>query len=73
MCDIYFFDSKVEEYVRELNSLESRRGRKELDVNNVIYWFKNTRAAVKRSEIKNRNLRSVSSCVPMRSNTLLSE
>ena len=68
-----FLNLKVEEYVRELNGLESRRGRKELDVNNVIYWFKNTRAAVKRSEIKNRNLRSVSSCMPMRSPSLLSE
>ena len=44
--------SQVEDYVRELNSLESRRGRKELDVNNVIYWFKNTRAAVKRQSMK---------------------
>ena len=31
---------QVEEYVRELNSQESRRGRRPLDVNNVIYWFK---------------------------------
>ncbi len=45
---------QVEEYVRELNSLESRRGRRPLDVNNVIYWFKNTRAAVKRAEMKSR-------------------
>ncbi len=43
---------QVEEYVRELNSQESRRGRRPLDVNNVIYWFKNTRAAVKRAEMK---------------------
>ena len=48
----HFF--KVEEYVKELNALESRRGRRPLDVNNVIYWFKNTRAAVKRAEMKAR-------------------
>ena len=46
----------MEGYVRELNSLEARRGRKPLDVNNVIYWFKNTRAAVKRTEMKTRAL-----------------
>ena len=40
--------------MKELNSLESRRGRRPLDVNNVIYWFKNTRAAVKRAEMKAR-------------------
>ncbi len=34
--------------------MDSRRGRKPLDVNNVIYWFKNTRAAVKRAEMKTR-------------------
>lgn len=55
---------QVEEYVRELNSLESRRGRRPLDVNNVIYWFKNTRAAVKRAEMKAR----VSSNPPANSN-----
>ena len=42
---------QVEEYVAILNSLESRRGKKPLDVNNVIYWFKNTRAAVKRAQV----------------------
>lgn len=44
--------SQVQEYVKELNSLESRRGRKPLDVNNVVYWFKNARAAHKRAEQK---------------------
>ena len=63
----------MEEYVRELNSLESRRGRKELDVNNVIYCFKNTRAAVKRSEMKNRSLRAVSSSMTMRNNQSFNE
>jgi len=36
--------------------IDLRRGRKALEVNNVIYWFKNTRAAVKRSEAKSRFL-----------------
>lgn len=40
---------QIQEYVRILNNLESRRGRKPLDVNNVVYWFKNSRAAAKRS------------------------
>lgn len=44
--------AQVQEYVRELNSLESRKGRKPLDVNNVVYWFKNARAAHKRAELK---------------------
>ncbi|GIZ00036.1 uncharacterized protein CEXT_53141 [Caerostris extrusa] len=39
---------QIQQYVRELNSLESRRGRKPLDVNNVVYWFKNARAAHKK-------------------------
>ena len=68
-----FFIIQVEEYVRELNSLESRRGRKELDVNNVIYWFKNTRAAVKRSEMKSRSLRAVSSSMTMQNNQNFNE
>jgi hypothetical protein len=34
---------QVEDYVKELNGAETRRGRKALEVNNVIYWFKNTR------------------------------
>ena len=38
---------QVEEYVATLNSLESRRGKKPLDINNVIYWFKNTRQTCK--------------------------
>jgi len=40
---------QIQEYVRILNNLESRRGRKPLDINNVVYWFKNARAAAKRS------------------------
>lgn len=43
---------QIQQYVKELNSLESRRGRKPLDVNNVVYWFKNARAAHKRAEQK---------------------
>ena len=44
--------AQIQHYVKELNSLESRRGRKPLDVNNVVYWFKNARAAHKRQELK---------------------
>lgn len=43
---------QIQNYVRELNELESRRGRKPLDVNNVVYWFKNARAAQKRAELR---------------------
>lgn len=41
---------QIQHYVTELNSLESRRDRKPLHVNNVVYWFKNARAAQKRAE-----------------------
>ena len=43
---------QIQSYVVQLNSLESRRGRKPLDVNNVVYWFKNARAAQKRAELR---------------------
>ncbi|CAO1348972.1 unnamed protein product [Diamesa serratosioi] len=43
---------QIQSYVVQLNSLESRRGRKPLDVNNVVYWFKNARAAQKRAETR---------------------
>ncbi|XP_045481853.1 homeobox protein dve-1 isoform X2 [Harmonia axyridis] len=46
---------QIQQYVKELNNLESRRGRKPLDVNNVVYWFKNARAAQKRAEVRNIN------------------
>ncbi|XP_046477628.1 homeobox protein dve-1 isoform X1 [Neodiprion pinetum] len=46
---------QIQHYVSELNSLESRRGRKLLDVNNVVYWFKNARAAQKRAETRSVN------------------
>lgn len=46
---------QIQHYVSELNSLESRRGRKPLDVNNVVYWFKNARAAQKRAETRSVN------------------
>ncbi|XP_074657006.1 uncharacterized protein LOC141910186 isoform X2 [Tubulanus polymorphus] len=36
-------------YLHELNALESRRGRKPLDLTNIIYWFKNARAAQRRA------------------------
>ncbi|KAF7990324.1 hypothetical protein HCN44_000129 [Aphidius gifuensis] len=46
---------QIQRYVVELNSLESRRGRKPLDINNVVYWFKNARAAQKRAETRGIN------------------
>lgn len=36
-------------YLAELNSLDSRKGRKPLDLTNIIYWFKNARAAQRRA------------------------
>jgi len=42
-------------YVQELNELDSRRGRKPLDVSNLVYWFKNARAAFKRAEMRNQS------------------
>jgi homeobox domain-containing protein len=47
---------QIQTYVVQLNSLESRRGRKPLDVNNVVYWFKNARAAQKRAEMRGQSL-----------------
>ncbi|XP_058794433.1 homeobox protein dve-1 [Phymastichus coffea] len=46
---------QIQHYVNELNSLESRRDRKPLHVNNVVYWFKNARAAQKRAETRGVN------------------
>lgn len=51
----YFCCLQIVQYVNELNNLESRKGRKPLDVNNVVYWFKNARAAQKRAEVRNIN------------------
>lgn len=47
---------QIQSYVIQLNSLESRRGRKPLDVNNVVYWFKNARAAQKRAEMRSHGI-----------------
>lgn len=47
---------QIQSYVFQLNSLDSRRGRKPLDVNNVVYWFKNARAAQKRAELRGQGL-----------------
>lgn len=47
---------QIQTYVVQLNSLESRRGRKPLDVNNVVYWFKNARAAQKRAETRGHSM-----------------
>ena len=43
---------KVEQYTEILNSSPSRVGRPKLDVHNIIYWFKNTRAALRREEAR---------------------
>lgn len=37
------------QYLHELNSLDSRKGRRPLDLTNIIYWFKNARAAHRRA------------------------
>ncbi|XP_052234572.1 uncharacterized protein LOC127847056 isoform X2 [Dreissena polymorpha] len=37
------------QYLNELNSLDSRKGRRPLDLTNIIYWFKNARAAHRRA------------------------
>lgn len=47
---------QIQSYVLQLNSLDSRRGRKPLDVNNVVYWFKNARAAQKRAELRGQGI-----------------
>lgn len=36
-------------YLGELNGLDSRKGRRPLDLTNIIYWFKNARAAHRRA------------------------
>ncbi|XP_071142879.1 homeobox protein dve-1-like [Mytilus edulis] len=36
-------------YLDELNSLDARKGRRPLDLTNIIYWFKNARAAHRRA------------------------
>lgn len=52
---LFFLGVQLQLYVQELNELESRRGRKPLDVSNLVYWFKNARAAFKRAEVRNNN------------------
>ncbi|XP_033153777.1 uncharacterized protein LOC117136817 [Drosophila mauritiana] len=54
---------QIQTYVVQLNALESRRGRKPLDVNNVVYWFKNARAAQKRAEMRGGSLGSAISAL----------
>uniref|UniRef100_A0A2R5LCP9 Putative satb1 matrix attachment region binding protein n=1 Tax=Ornithodoros turicata TaxID=34597 RepID=A0A2R5LCP9_9ACAR len=61
----------IQQYVRELNALDSRRGRKPLDVNNVVYWFKNARAAHKRAELKFAAAASTVSAAPAAGNGIL--
>lgn len=36
-------------FMHELNALDSRKGRRPLDLTNIIYWFKNARAAQRRA------------------------
>lgn len=36
-------------FLSELNGLDSRKGRRPLDLTNIIYWFKNARAAHRRA------------------------
>lgn len=48
-----FMVQQLQLFVQELNELDSRRGRKPLDVSNLVYWFKNARAAYKRAEVRN--------------------
>ena len=43
---------QVEHYTTLLNSAPGRVGRPKLDIHNIIYWFKNTRAALRRAEIR---------------------
>ena len=41
--------------------MDSRRGRKPLDISNIVYWFKNARAAHKRQECTTRYFNGASS------------
>ena len=50
--NIYLQFLQVEQYTDILNSAPSRMGRPKLDVHNIIYWFKNTRAALRRAETR---------------------
>ena len=43
---------EVEQFTNILNTAPGRAGRPKLDVHNIIYWFKNTRAALRRAEIR---------------------
>jgi hypothetical protein len=43
---------EAEEYTAILNGLECRQAKRRLEPANVIYWFKNTRAAARRAEAK---------------------
>ena len=43
---------EVEHFTNILNTAPGRAGRPKLDVHNIIYWFKNTRAALRRAELR---------------------
>ena len=47
-----YFYLQAEEYTDILNSLEYREKKRRLEPANIIYWFKNTRAALRRAEVK---------------------
>ena len=49
---------QIQQYVNELNQLKSRNDGKTLDFQNVTYWFKNARAAQRRTTFHNSNLES---------------
>ncbi len=43
---------QAEDYTGILNRLECRQAKRLLEPANIIYWFKNTRAAARRAEAK---------------------
>ena len=59
---LLMYSLKVEHYTNILNSAAGRAGRPKLDVHNIIYWFKNTRAALRRAEIRAVRAPSLISC-----------
>ena len=56
---------QVEQFTHILNSAPSRHGRPKLDVHNIIYWFKNTRAAMRRTELRLSRQMKMFDCDPV--------
>lgn len=56
-----------QKYVEELNSLESRRGRRKLSLENITYWFKNARAAQKKNRSRKINSSKLAAYIAIRS------